>query len=581
MIRELKYKYYTGKANSEYLPHGKGTLYNHDGVTIDYVGDFENGVKQGKGIEYNPSPNIETIEGHIENDEFFEGCIQYVGGNVYTGGLNIETNNTGKLVLKNGIIIFGTFILNSEPILIGGDIIKPNGTRYKVDGGDTFYYLHNKEHPIRYKLSVSSIDEILNSSIFLSHVSNFGIETGTYTGSIQIQEEKGIELLTGELIYPNGDVFQGEFLYRRPFKGILTYLDKTYYEGDFFDGKPKVIAIDAKMIYCTKVSKTVARLYYDLERTNLAYQGDSKENEYFPHGKGKFFYPNLGHFDGEFIDGKQVPIKCWGVDIYPVKCYNRTIFFSDPEHRDKVYEGQVSSLNVPHGLGTYFINAETKFIGNFAAEIPSKGTLYHFNSEINTVTGPTITFIYRSVPCIFGNGNILYRNGDTFDGEIRYNYPGTGKMTYKNGNTFEGEFRTIGNTVKPWKGKLTVADNIVFDGDLDTSGYFFGRVSRKGAQEMSIQTKYNFEDLRLILRSLVCNVINYSTEGGNFSGIITMNLITGEVWINSGTITYPDGSSYTGEFSLGKFEGKGTMKVFGNMEINGIFKEGKLIELKK
>lgn len=66
-----------------------------------------------------------------------------------------------------------------------------------------------------------------------------------------------------------------------------------------------------------------------------------------------------------------------------------------------------------------------------------KGELYYlYSNERDNYYGDVVNGSCQ------GNGVLVYRNGDVYEGNFNDNYPeGNGKITYKNGNIYEGEFR--------------------------------------------------------------------------------------------------------------------------------------------
>ena len=161
--------------------HGKG-IYEY--CDCYYIGQFNNNLREGKGIIYYPNGNI-VYEGDFVNDQFHgNGIFCWVEGEYYIGQFqNGKNNGKGILYYKDGKIKYeGDFV--NDKFEGQGTYYYENGYIYEgkfkeglKDGEGTLYTLHNGDKKIVYE-------------------GNF--EKGTFNGK-------------GKYIYENGNYYIGEF----------------------------------------------------------------------------------------------------------------------------------------------------------------------------------------------------------------------------------------------------------------------------------------------------------------------------------------------------------------------------------
>ena len=161
--------------------HGKG-IYEY--CDCYYIGQFNNNLREGKGIIYYPNGNI-VYEGDFVNDRFHgKGIFCWQEGEYYIGQFqNGKNHGKGTLYYKDGKIKYeGDFV--NDKFEGQGTYYYENGYIYEgkfkeglKDGKGTLYTLHNGDKKIVYE-------------------GNF--EKGTFNGK-------------GKYIYENGNYYIGLF----------------------------------------------------------------------------------------------------------------------------------------------------------------------------------------------------------------------------------------------------------------------------------------------------------------------------------------------------------------------------------
>ena len=168
---------YSQNLNDQY--EGKGIMFFPDGSY--YIGDFENGLKNGKGIYYYENGKIQYEGDWFENKREGEGKLYLLEGSYYIGQFKDDLFNgkgiyyykngriqyegdwyknkregKGKLYYKNGYYLIGQFknnkangritLFNNNKILYEGDYI--NG---KFEGYGAIYYENDKYYEGQFK----------------------------------------------------------------------------------------------------------------------------------------------------------------------------------------------------------------------------------------------------------------------------------------------------------------------------------------------------------------------------------------------------------------------------------------------
>ena len=133
---------------------GQGIYYFNNGEY--YIGEFKNGVKQGKGIIYSPKNNHKKLEGYFEKDKYV-GPDKYIyeNGDYYIGKLiNGFPSPKGNIYNKNNNLKYKGDLVNGIPegkgmsfyengsILYIGDFVhgKPEGKGIKYHKNNKIKY---------------------------------------------------------------------------------------------------------------------------------------------------------------------------------------------------------------------------------------------------------------------------------------------------------------------------------------------------------------------------------------------------------------------------------------------------------
>ena len=300
--------------------NGYGKEYNKFSKKLIFEGNYLNGEKNGKGIEYF-SNGVKKIEGEYLNGKIYEG-IQYdeKGNELF----KIQ-NGEKKEIFDNGIIKFKGEYLNDK---------KWNGKGYDYNGNEIYEIKEGKGY----------VKEFYSDGSLLFE--------GEYLNGEKIG--KGIEYLHGKLIfkgeYLNGErngkgkeyfdngliKFEGEYKYDSIWNGKgYDYNGKEQFEikegtGNIiiynFQGKLiskflymnglKLLNLDymntipfSEIHTCTDVYSNGSlkliddRIFKEYNHDELIFEGEYLNGE--RNGKGKeYFYGEL-IFEGEYMDGKR------------------------------------------------------------------------------------------------------------------------------------------------------------------------------------------------------------------------------------------------------------------------------------
>ena len=173
---------------------------------------------------------------------------------------------------------------------------------------------------------------------------------------------------------------------------------------------------------------------------------------------------------------------------------------------------------------------------------------------------------------------MIYRNGDTYDGEWKDNLEdGKGVYTFKNGTVYDGDFV---EGKKEGKGTYTWADGFEYEGDMvqgemegegkltwPQEGYDIGLEQKADEEDEAFEERCKAEMERL--------VENYKHDDGEPIYVIEDDEIgyarcrvyegefTGNTSTGKGIIRFPDGMVYDGELFCGMFGNPDPEKDFG------------------
>uniref|UniRef100_A0A6C0JGU9 Uncharacterized protein n=1 Tax=viral metagenome TaxID=1070528 RepID=A0A6C0JGU9_9ZZZZ len=106
-------------------------------------------------------------------------------------------------------------------------------------------------------------------------------------------------------IYPNGDVFQGEFDSEtgRPFYGIIIFVNGNIYEGPIHYSWPSQIEEETKELIDQQIS--VESDNFEDDYCDYDYEYETCEQDIKPTNEGVMAYPDGKTFVGVFYFGKE------------------------------------------------------------------------------------------------------------------------------------------------------------------------------------------------------------------------------------------------------------------------------------
>lgn len=155
--------------------------------------------------------------------------------------------------------------------------------------------------------------------------------------------------------------------------------------------------------------------------------------------------------------------------------------------------------------------------------------------------------------CINGTGTKIYPDGSKYEGEWKDVFKhGQGTYTFSNGDTYVGEWKYNN---KDGIGTLTQKDGTI----------------KKGEWKVDKFLGMNNENTQIYSQS---NPVQNKNEQSQYQTKNTSTgCISGNCTNGTGTMIYPDGSSYGGEWKDGKKHGKGTLMYKHYDSYNGEFKD--------
>lgn len=176
------------------------------------------------------------------------------------------------------------------------------------------------------------------------------------------------------------------------------------------------------------------------------------------------------------------------------------------------------------------------------------------------------TFTETTIRDFTGNGELLFANGDRYEGSfVEGKMQGKGKLTYNNGTIFEGYFENnrIKNTIIHDTGKFTF-----LNGDVYTGSIRDGKMSGPGRLEFG---GHVYEGVFANGKKHGKGKISYSS-GDTVNGTFQQDLLT------SGLYTYanhPEYKEYHGRFTVeGKFGGWGRLNYKDGRIVRGWWQDG-------
>lgn len=276
-------------------PNGKGALY-FMGIEEKYLGDFNLGVKQGKGIYYYNDTNV--YEGLWRKDSRHKGVIIGVNGDWYAGEFSKEVfNGKGKLYNREKQFLYdGEFKDGSQDGY--GISYFDYGSTYKGFFKDNEY---NGKGEFYFNNTLISKANYVNGK--REGKGWFLLKEGhNYTGNFVNNMAKG----KGKMKFINGDIYEGDFDNGRPNGvGEFTYENGNSYKGDVVNGKRhgkgKLYVLNGDVYEGDFKDDAITgngALYYD----KGIYKGEFINGKF--NGKGSLMLRSGGRFEGEFRDGR-------------------------------------------------------------------------------------------------------------------------------------------------------------------------------------------------------------------------------------------------------------------------------------
>ena len=270
------------------IPDGSGTITYADGSK--YEGEFQNGWRNGQGIEYYKNGNPK-YNGKWENDKYHGyGTYTELNGDKYTGDFQKGwRHGNGTLTYSNGDKYTGMF--NYDQFNNDGILTYANGSKYegqfyngKFDGDGILTYYYGTKYEGEFKNDKYHGQGTITYADGSKYEGEF--KNGNYHG-------KGISL------WPNGDKYDGQFENGLP---TLGFNGKLIDKSDNSEYNVKIINLNNKDYYLGLNTENKLILYFYKNSTHhWKYKGDIKDN--LPNGQGILTYSNGTKYEGQFEEG--------------------------------------------------------------------------------------------------------------------------------------------------------------------------------------------------------------------------------------------------------------------------------------
>lgn len=407
---------YLKKNGDKYLGHfinGKpsGFLSYYTASTINYRGQWKDGLKFGAGILYEKD---KTIEGSWEN-----GKLHGLTTLKFQDGTVVEANYVnGSLMNKARITYPNNDVYEGQ---IASDFTRNGYGIYRYNNGDEYkgQWINNKQNGQgKYIVKGNAIEDgkwskgkLLDSGKHLETYPN----NEKYIGEIKNGKRDGF----GIYYFNDGSTYEGAWLNGKKYgKGKYTLPDKRYYEGDWKDDKRHGLGL-----FVFKDGSEYQGQWKDDKRTgngNLSFNdGTEYEGDWLNGaitGKGYLELPDNSFYYGDFKNNKKN-----GKGIF---------IWSDGSS----YEG-IWKNDIPHGQGIYaWINGD-QYEGFFnEGYLDGTGTFFYAN---NDQYEGSFSSGQKS-----GYGKYFFANGNVYEGDFVDGQPnGAGIFIFNDGTRYEGGFK--------------------------------------------------------------------------------------------------------------------------------------------
>lgn len=436
-----------------------GYLSYYIGSTLNYHGQWVNGIKSGKGVLYEKDKTVEgswndgklngpsiiklhdgtaieanyfnglvtnkariiypsgdTYEGEITSNYLRNGygTYRYKNGDEYQGQWsNNQQSGEGKYVEKGKVTKEGKWVEGKLSDVEETTQIYDNGEKYigdvrngSRDGFGIYYfsngstyegYWHNGRKNGEGKYSLTD-GRFYEGDWENDKRHGFGVFV-FQDGSKYVGEWKDDKRTgTGELLFKDGSKYDGDWLGGTiTGKGTLALSDGSYYSGDWKNNKK-----NGKGIFIWADGSSL-----DEEWTNDIPQGDGiyvwpNGDQYegslkdgYLDGSGTFFYANNDQYEGSFSFGQK-------------SGYGKYFFANGNIYEGNFVDGQ------PNGRGIFTFKDGTRYEGEFKdGKFYGDGSLYiNKRNAFIVYTGS-----WDATTKLPRFASILFQNGDLFEGE--------------------------------------------------------------------------------------------------------------------------------------------------------------------
>ena len=243
-----------------------------------YIGQFKNGLRNGKGATYYKNNHIMNEGTFVDNLLEGEGKFYDIDGSYYIGQFSqTMKHGKGKDYDKNGNILYeGDFVMNKREGK--GKYIYANGDYYIGDFVNNVYHGNGIEY---YKNGNIRYEGEFKDNLYDGKGKYICEDGNYYIGRFEKgkQHGKGIEYYKDDTIEYEGDFVNDE---REGF-GKYVWENGDYYIGQFSKDERNGRGIE----------------YY--KNNTIKYEGEFLNNLY--EGKGKLIYENGNYYEGEFVGG--------------------------------------------------------------------------------------------------------------------------------------------------------------------------------------------------------------------------------------------------------------------------------------
>lgn len=548
------------------FPHGLGKVTYFDGTY--YEGTFQNGLPQGSGVLKLPTGNkLETV---FKDGVFKKGNTKIAfkkDGSFYYGpcenrkGKGIQITRKG--LKYSGSIVNELFhgdvtIHKKNELFFEGQFINGIPIKGKISKEDSVYIGEVDEYfecvgKGRY---VNKTNDSVLEGEFLENGDFYGVVTdsrGIRSKGLFKNWEEPIGVL--EITYPSGNVYIGTVSEGFPHgEGALTLTDGTFFRGQFVKGQivEGVINYPDGSVYTGTVKDFHMHGFGKFQNGNSIYEGEFF-NDVFQ-GYGVATFPNGSVYEGLWLDGRPF------------------INFQNP-NPERSFDWTESG------------NLKTNQYESLNESKTGKGKIIYPNGSI--YIGSIVEGLANGEGVLVSPQGEIYR-GSFFEGKIF----GKGKIEFKNysyeGDFVEGRYSGQGKEIEKY-----AKDEIAFEGNyLDGMRHGDGVVSFLNGLKMTVQFNESTPiaaERTFFIGDLTGTIaqepktiqVNETQDLIVFpSGIyLIANKEGGK--IKEGILHYTNGNTYKGQFeNANKIppsyfpEGNGTMTYKGFGVFTGKFKNG-------